>query len=198
MNKKELEKHIMRYNPPIFTIDRTEGFEMAREMFLRDLDKLDEPEKPSLTRKLIEDILSENKRLGELCQEKQEEPELPDIPQFVADWIEAEKADTELMWVMDLINQRGYSHDDRLRIWLNESVINQELFIRAYRYGYIVEEPKYTVSIDGILWLAKFHGEIDTYGESVIFDDEYELELTEKEIKYYDERLWAFKEEVTI
>lgn len=63
--------------------------------------------------------------------------------------------------------------------------------------GYVSYEKKYIVDIGSIAFLAKFlETDVDIYDESVKDDDKYNLHLTEKEIKDYDEKYWAFRKEV--
>lgn len=149
--------------------------------------------------------------------EELDEPEKPVIPQFVADWIERQKQpdwdyDKKEDALADSIHFTLYSleanypetnHDVVLRKpvneWLNDDRKNYWKLIDGVRYGYEVEKEKtYIVDIEGILFLAKFDDEpdVDAYGETILYNDDYIIELTEKEIKDYDERYWAFAQEV--
>ncbi len=123
----------------------------------------------------------------------------PVIPQFVADYIEQSKKDN------DSINQVFAFIDDKenkdLWHWLfpsmyEEKRANQEVFMRAWLYGYEVEKEKlYVVHLptnleDDLVVL-------DARG--VIWKDTFpsKYKMTEQQIKDIDERYWAFAEEVT-
>ena len=76
-----------------------------------------------------------------------DEPEKVTIPQFVADWIEHFKktSDWDLFQAMDYLFEHTITSE-----WI-ETKDNQELFARAWIFGYEVEkEPKYTVKVKGI------------------------------------------------
>ena len=71
-----------------------------------------------------------------------DEPEKVTIPQFVANWIEHFKktSDWDLFQAMDYLFEHTITCE-----WI-ETKDNQELFARAWIFGYEVEkEPKYTV-----------------------------------------------------
>ena len=55
-------------------------------------------------------------------------------------------------------------------------------------------EQKYYVDLDTAAYVAKWDGDgsVQIYTDSVSGSDEYELHLTEQEIKDYDERYWPF------
>ena len=56
------------------------------------------------------------------------------------------------------------------------------------------KEQKYYVDLDTAAYVAKWDGDgsVQIYTDSVSGSDEYELHLTEQEIKGYDERFWPF------
>nr|DAT39090.1 MAG TPA: Protein of unknown function (DUF1642) [Caudoviricetes sp.] len=75
---------------------------------------------------------------------KELEPEKVTIPQFVADWIEHFKktSDWDLFQAMDYLFEHTITCE-----WI-ETKDNQELFARAWIFGYEVEkEPKYIVKL---------------------------------------------------
>lgn len=75
--------------------------------------------------------------------ERPTEPQKPVIPQFVADWIEKCKSSGfSLRMAME-----HWDMDENLEKWMQYSE-NQEIFAKAWLYGYTVEKPKlYTVEI---------------------------------------------------
>lgn len=130
------------------------GAETARQIFLQDLEQLDEPETGHADEapRYVKNILA---RLRELPVHDRKvwlkaimgefdgvfEHEKVKIPQFVADWIEKCKAKrkrllTALLYTPEKVNN-----------WVDYPD-NQKLFARAYLDGYEVEkEPKYIVKI---------------------------------------------------
>ena len=56
------------------------------------------------------------------------------------------------------------------------------------------QEQKYYVDLDTAAYVAKWDGDdsVQIYTDTVSGSDEYELYLTEQEIKDYDERFWPF------
>lgn len=76
----------------------------------------------------------------------------PIVPQFVADWIEVCKENLAigLYTAMDpnFMKQNNQSAD--LMLWIKKSS-NQEIFARAWIFGYTVKEKRYTVKIKAIL-----------------------------------------------
>ena len=87
------------------------------------------------------------------------------------------------VWKQDIVMDKGYIYTDDLM-----SIINQ------LDEPEVAEEPKYYVDLDTAAYVAKWEGDgsVQIYTDSVSGSDEYELHLTEQEIKDYDERFWAF------
>lgn len=94
-----------------------------------------------------------------------DEPQKVKIPEFVADWLEYSK-NTSLSLVRSLMlgnvdfgnyaNQKDHSK----LIEFFRSGINQELFARAWLYGYEIEkEKKYTVKVKAVLgqYLGRYY-----------------------------------------
>lgn len=76
--------------------------------------------------------------------EQLDEPEKVKVPQFIADWIEHFKktSDWDLFQAMDYLFEHTITCE-----WI-ETKDNQELFARAWIFGYEVEkEPKYIVKM---------------------------------------------------
>ncbi|WP_373757675.1 DUF1642 domain-containing protein [Jeotgalibaca porci] len=136
-----------------------------------------------------------------------DEPEKVVIPKFVAEWIDAHNlhGNNPLREYRDLeidFNE-GWTDEKDAAVyhWVNK---NPYAFIDALRYGYEVEkEQKYhVVNKENYFMLRKYDGLVDVLRvSSSMSRDEYGKDtsfmLTEKEIKGYDERYWAFAQEVT-
>ena len=75
--------------------------------------------------------------------ERPDEPQKPVIPKFVADWIESCKVSGFSL----RLAMSHWSMSEKLDKWMEYSE-NQEIFAKAWFYGYTVEKPKlYTVEI---------------------------------------------------
>lgn len=149
--------------------------------------------------------ISKNVVLNLIHQLEEPEQEKVVVPQFVADYIKASKADNESL------NQAFAFIDDKeskeLWEWMFPTIVegkreNQEVFTRAWLDGYTVEKEKlYKVElpIDRIYHILTVHGDNSGhfFGKEHINDSWYRTYLTEQEIKAIDERYLAFKEEVT-
>lgn len=133
---------------------------------------------------------------GNILVPKQDKPV---IPQFVAEWIEKQmKFGYEDVFIsMTRLRERA---PEKVKFWFRN---NSDTYARAWLDDYEVEkEKKYQVIIrDGEyirLYLCK-HG----YNVIIGTNDNYIEKcpevtyLTEQEIKDYDERYWAFAQEVT-
>lgn len=83
-----------------------------------------------------------------------DEPELPVIPQFVADYLDDFKKQN--LTLGDALDTH-FEDDKQIHTWLYEDgeVRNDEVFARAWLYGYTIEkEPKYLVKVrDQNSWL---------------------------------------------
>lgn len=133
-----------------------------------------------------------------------DEPEKVVIPQFVADAFESAKGDS---WFASQLISAMYESSDEVGYWL-EVPSNEKLLLRAWLDGYEVEKEKlyYTVDEKGqtLLFKSQDRGILRSNGadlEKVLSVYEHRhpnmYQLTEKEIKDYDERYWMFKKEVT-
>ena len=140
-----------------------------------------------------------------------DEPEKPVVPQFVADWIEWCKKNKITLLGADtaICNNKNIRSLDASG-W---AMKNQETFVKAWIYGYEVEEEKlYTVEIPNPndsgyskIYLAKNKdGKVELFTwsgyTSIEFADNWKQEenaqLTEAEIKKDFEWAWQFAEEV--
>ena len=72
-----------------------------------------------------------------------DEPEKVTIPQFVAEWIEQCKEKGK-----SLLKSLLYTPEN-VNSWVDNSE-NQELFARAWTFGYTIEEKRYRVKMKGI------------------------------------------------
>ena len=174
------------------------------------IDQLDEPKitEEQAWNKIAESYPADAKSLAVAFEhfyyEGFAKKKLPVIPQFIADWIEKWKYEGLAMrewFTFDYDNEE----DDEVAKWLydndyEENTRREYLLIDAIRYGYEVEkEKKYYVDLDMAAYVAKWNGDnqVGIYTDGISGSDEFEFYLTEKEIKDYDARFWAFAEEVT-
>jgi hypothetical protein len=114
--------------------------------------------------------------------------ELPVIPKFVADYIDDRKeASFPLYQAIRIAREDSRFEHSHLREWLWTNK-GQETFVR------IEEEQKYYVDLGSAAYVAKWegNGQVDIYTDGISGSDEYELHLTEREIKDYDKRFWPF------
>lgn len=131
-------------------------------------------------------------------------PEKPVVPKFVADWVEWCKKNKITLLGADtaICSNRNIRSLDASG-W---AMKNQETFAKAWLYGYEIEKEKlYTVKVlDSTLFKItsdnhvryKLIGENAIPLESKIGNYTFEVNLTEKEIKEADERLWQWAKEV--
>ncbi|MFZ7175788.1 DUF1642 domain-containing protein [Streptococcus hyovaginalis] len=143
-----------------------------------------------------------------------DEPEKPVIPKFVADWIKYSKT-TFAPFIGSVCfdglytaNYANWSRDKvKLKSWMSDEE-NQEIFAKAWLFGYEVEQEKlYTVEIpnpnntspkyklmlvkgiNGIEILRDYHNEKS---------DRYISQLTESEIKEDFEWAWKWAKPVEV
>lgn len=146
-------------------------------------------------------VVEQYRQIMELIDQL-DEPQKPVIPQFVANFIRETKPNNSLRLAFEYIAQQKIdNYDDELALWVEEG--NSELFARAWIDGYEVEREKvyHVVNKKNYFMLRKYDGLVDIFHVSPSMSrDEYGKDtrfmLTEKEIKDYDERFWAFAEEV--
>ena len=146
-----------------------------------------------------------------------DEPEIPVIPQFVADWIEESKGVDDDFWeaatemirdsITSLTKKGRKVHD-----WLfGNSVIvtvmleRQKLITRAWLYGYTIEkEPDklYEVKLPTENAMGNTMNLVQGGSKNRVWFDSLDdrivkFKFTEQEIKAIDERYWSFAKEVT-
>lgn len=133
--------------------------------------------------------------------------EKPVIPKFVADFIEVRKGTDaySLKYILRVAVERCEQEEyAKAYDWISA---NDETFARAWLDGFTVEEEqKYEVRCKGELLLTYYTniGEVvsmnrwdNHLSKKAGRDWKLRHELTEQEIKDYDERYWSFAKEVT-
>ena len=124
-----------------------------------------------------------------------DEPQKPVVPKFVADWFEENKDDLDNAIFGYLVFWEERDTDSVLYQWFAKSENNPIETLIRMKDGYEVEkEPLYTVELPSMT------------PSKLVFDEDYckykivgdytvgrlRHHLTEKEIKYFDGRYWAF------
>lgn len=212
--KKDIEwlKEEIGELPCVDTVFNSEGSSYIDSavpvMVVYDLiDKLDEPE--VLSQEWIDEHIDYAdvggdtsvytcRRLKSLLVPKQE---LPVIPKFVADWI-TQHRDTFDLYPMLKRLEKNIKRRELTYKWYRE---NTHTFVNAYLTGeYEVEEEQkyYVINNEKYFLLAKdkAHGFVFSTGGNSRLGGPKNIpaifELTEQEIKDYDERYWAFAKPV--
>lgn len=161
-----------------------------------------------LSREDILQMLDDDLRLDEPTQPKLE------VPQFVADWYEEHKDNFylnlhRLAWELienldedDFVPEKAIDSD--FKRWYHKTETAIQTLINMHQFGYTVEKEKlYNVSVLGCtlfkmtsddLVKYKLIGENETPSEPVLSLYKFEANLTEREIKQADERLWQLAE----
>ena len=131
-----------------------------------------------------------------------DEPELPVIPQFVASAIEKTKENRKDITILNIFNEVTTSgfYTERVDDWV---LNNPDVFTRAWLDGYTIEKVKmyHVLDQNRKVMIRKYRGVVERVNATMSPSDyphwqKEKLELTEQEIKDYDERYWAFAEEV--
>ena len=126
-----------------------------------------------------------------------EESKKPAVPEFVAEWYEKNRFSGWWNWLYKWGKEPIEDElEKRVHDWFID--YHEYDFVDMHRFGYTVEkEKKYRVKDknDCFLLIKNLDGEvINAYGKVVYEKSE---QLTEQEIKDYDERFWPFAEEVS-
>lgn len=130
----------------------------------------------------------------------------PEIPRFVANWIEDQKQSFDDSSAIDMYenltldNHGGYYHD----VWL-WAIDHHNDFVFAWTYGYTVKKQKlYTVEIPNPNAPIEYHSKLakNHKGEIVIEVQDWMnrteyYQLTEQEIRKDFDWAWRFAKEVT-
>lgn len=127
----------------------------------------------------------------------------PIVPRFVADWYENEgKRSSWWNWFYKWGRDESRSDLEIKTIgWMQD--YNEEMFVVMFKYGYEVEEEQkyYVINKEKELILGWSHSAymtpcIEGYEYMKHNGRESLFQLTEQEIKDYDERFWAFAEPI--
>jgi hypothetical protein len=138
-----------------------------------------------------QELIEDYKRISNFCEtvsvnkvihelEQLDKPERVQIPQFIADWIEACKENN----IISLTGAFEYAKGE-VKTWLS-SWENQEFFARAWLDGYEVEEEKrYSVKIKGEIEenLLVYGLGINRYFFARTYDSSKRNEHTRKELE---------------
>lgn len=192
-------------NPDMTTYEQ--GRVSALKYYLKLIDQLDEPEITeeqawkTIAKSTNRPVMFwENMRDNYLSSLK--EPELPAIPRFVADYLDDFKKQN--LTLGDALDTH-LEDDKQIHTWLYEDgeVRNDEVFARAWLDGYKIEKEKmyHVLDQNRKVMIRKYRGVVERVNATMSPSDyphwqKEKLELTEQEIKDYDERYWAFAEEV--
>lgn len=136
----------------------------------------------------------------------------PVVPQFVADWYEEHKDNFylnlhRLAWELienldedDFVPKKALDSD--FKRWYHKTETAAQTLNNMHQFGYTVQKEKlYNVKVLGCTLFKmtsdnhvryKLIGENETPSESKFSSYKFEADLTEKEIKEADERLWQF------
>lgn len=120
------------------------------------------------------------------------ELELPEVPEFIASWIETHRHHYDDFFQVVYDYAEG-ELDSKVFDWVLK---NKNKFAISYSLGYNVkEEKKYHVKNNrGSYMLLKSDGDVhETWCVPALGEETYEL--TEEEIKGFDERYWEFRNE---
>jgi uncharacterized protein (DUF1919 family) len=115
--------------------------------------------------------------------------ELPVIPQFVAKKLERYGSLQKMLVEEHYAEGTEEIDDDTLADWIDK---NFKTLCKAESNGYTVEEKKYEVKDknDCFLLTKNSEGEVINAYSKVVYKNKGQL--TEQEIKDYDERFWIF------
>lgn len=182
---------------------------MKKEELIEEIKKEIEATKNVLNCEEHFSLYAKGKRIGLefgwMFAEKLDEPEVPVIPQFVADHIEVRKKVGKRLNVA-LSESPEVIMSEKMNIAIFEA---NNIYARAWLDGYTIEKEKmYRVKFAKAtkngdeMYLEKNDGEdaisIDWSSKDFVEnEDPNDYLFTEQEIKAIDERYWAFAEEVT-
>lgn len=116
----------------------------------------------------------------------------PEIPEFVAKYIEKYKGARTVYGILDKIsrNQKVYP---KLYEWVFKNEERQEIFAQAWLNGYTVEKPQlFKLIFPNSTAVLQKDGELNSYADTVYKRYLIEYAMTEQEIKSIDERYWQF------
>lgn len=159
--------------------------------------------------RFIDEPISKVSVLNTIRQINQPKPE---VPKFLADWYEEHKDNFylnlhRLAWELienldedDFVPKKALDSD--FKRWYHKTETAVQTLNNMHQFGYTVEKEKlYNVNVLGCTLFKmtsdnhvryKLIGKNETPPESKFDSYEFEANLTEKEIKQADERLWQF------
>lgn len=143
----------------------------------------------------IKDVLNIIEQIGEPEVLSQNLPVVPTW--FDQWWRNIIKGERNLLHNIAQFHDKLYSFGTReVYDYINDTGNKKKLLnIIINELDYEVEdEQKYYVDLDTAAYVAKWtiNGQVDIYTDAISGSDEFELHLTEKEIKNFDPRYWAF------
>ena len=102
---------------------------------------------------------------------------------------EQKELEVKIQELIERYEKEGGRHSNPENAWIREFITDLESLIENKE-----KEPKYYVDLDTAAYVAKWvrDGSVQIYTDSISGSDEYELHLTEQEIKDYDPRFWLF------
>ena len=106
---------------------------------------------------------------------------------------EQKELEVKVQELIEKYEKEDGRHSNPENAWIDEFITDLESLIEKKE-----KEPKYYVDLDTAAYVAKWvrDGSVQIYTDSISGDDEYELHLTEQEIRDYDPRFWLFAVEV--
>lgn len=141
----------------------------------------------------------------EIMTEIPEKQELPEIPQYVAEWIEKTKRTYDLYWAMSQIIG-NFAPPKVIEWFYTNTTLKGEILARAWLDGYEIEQEKlYTVEIpnpncDGLTTLERANNDYIVLTQMDNFYNKWyertEYRLTEEEIRKDFEWAWRWAEPV--
>lgn len=124
------------------------------------------------------------------------------VPKFVAEWYEESKNELEfdIFNLVTTIGEKDYDELTEIEAWFN-NLGNEpiETIMKMKLFGYEAEKEKlyYVLNKQGKTLLVFIGGKASLSGGYALPDGNKEMyQLTEKQIKDYDERFWEFAVEV--
>lgn len=121
---------------------------------------------------------------------KLDEPEKPVVPQFVADWLEVCKENLAIgLFVATNPNVLEVNNQSAETIYWLKSARNQEIFAKAWLYGYEVEKEKlYTARLKLISrkessYINKNKATKTLFIDDSLFDEDFKVHFTQAELE---------------
>lgn len=102
---------------------------------------------------------------------------------------EQKELEVKIQELIERYEKESGRHSNPENAWIHEFITDLESLIEKKE-----KEPKYYVDLDTAAFVAKWvrDGSVQIYTDSISGNHDYELHLTEQEIKDYDPRFWPF------